>query len=406
MTSRPTIALGLITRYLDHTSPYLDFIKNAEDYGHRIEALIVAFSHGYKRTVINRLKRHVNLHLIKINHTDQLQFHLQQHGIGAKMAARLLKSFTLKQFDLLPYGLQRNNVLLAAMVEGFYDYLFFVDTDVYPRLLVDDNRWEEIDYFGRHLEYLAQEGVVATTSDYSGYYIIPPLPFKQREDLLFGLQKQDALPLVAEGGKNLVFATSEQKNIGKTEKILGGNMAIDLSNLKLLSPFFSTTYRLDDQLFLGRGEDTLMGIEIPAAGGRIIDVDTLIFHNTFGNYPRQPDLLNEEIQQRLFYACTGWLGRNPFLNWYLMQRGRITREELAERRREQRERLPAGSEALAKYTGNRDFLILPQAFDAAWEQLDSMLEDYRQTTEAWDEIVSKLKGGQSDEDFTGQSLSP
>jgi hypothetical protein len=85
-----------------------------------------------------------------------------------------------------------------------------------------------------------------------------------------------------------------------------------LSSLSRLPPFFSPTYLVSDTLFLARGEDTLIGLEAGRRGLQCMDIDTLIFHDTFDISPSRGSEDDREIQLRLYYACTGWLGRKPF----------------------------------------------------------------------------------------------
>ena len=286
----------------------------------------------------------------------------------------------------------RNLVILQSLIsEPKLDYLFFIDTDVKPCLLTSrSGNFAAINFFGRHLEYLEKENVVITTSDYSGYYIIPPLKFKKRKELLKGLQKEDALEKVKNTKNNITTADIYQNNIRETNKILGGNHAIDLKLSSILPPFYSTSYYFKGELYLGRGEDTLLGLEIPDGKHKIIDIDTHIFHDTYGNFPKEPDISDADVQERLFYACTGWLGRNPFLNWYLKKYGYISASEFKKRHRGQKLALQAGAPALADCTGNDNFKLLPDIFSSAWMQLDQMAENYEDTVENWQAVIKKI----------------
>jgi hypothetical protein len=133
-----------------------------------------------------------------------------------------------------------------------------------------------------------------------------------------------------------------------------------------------------------------MGLEIPMKKKKIIDIDTLIFHDTYDNFPKKPDINDPNVQQRLFYACTGWLGRNPFLNWYLREKGLIDKDEFSLRHKRQKLALNEGALKLAEYTKNEEFALLPDIFSAAWLQLDNMVEEYENLIENWKIVMQKI----------------
>ena len=62
------VALGLITKYINADISILDFVKNANKFGHEIDALIICYSHGYDRPFVEKLEREFpKTHLIKVN---------------------------------------------------------------------------------------------------------------------------------------------------------------------------------------------------------------------------------------------------------------------------------------------------------------------------------------------------
>ena len=112
---------------------------------------------------------------------------------------------------------------MQALLSGS-EVLVFVDTDVYPRVLVKENnqiKEKEIDFFGRHLEYLQKEEVIITTSDYSGYYIIPPMNFSGMKELFLGLQKEDAYEFLINSEKHncLNLDNDKKRKVFETDKI-------------------------------------------------------------------------------------------------------------------------------------------------------------------------------------------
>jgi hypothetical protein len=296
------ISIGVITKDFNSLEPIDEFLENASKHNHKIYSVIIIYSHGCDFRLVENLEEKVKVFIP----TENIDI--------------LLDCSTLKKFGKVPYGLNRNYALIKALLSGS-EALVFIDTDVYPRVLIKENnevKEKEIDFIGRHLEYLRKEKVIITTSDYSGYYIIPPMSFAGMKELFVGLQKEDAYELLKNSDKHncLSLDNDSKRKIFETDKILGGNVAIKLSALKELPPFFSTVYNVNGEYVLSRGEDTLLGIKLKKSDKKCIDIDTKIFHNTFGNYPEIPDIKRDDsIRDRFYYTCLGWIGRNPFLNW-------------------------------------------------------------------------------------------
>lgn len=399
------VALGIITKYINANISIMDFVKNASKFGHNIDALIICYSHGYDRAFVENLeKQFPRTYLIKVNHCYSMEKDLRKRGIKSKNFLPLIYADTLETYGLLPYSTYRNSVLIKAMLLEM-DALFFVDTDVYPLLLrkgprgselpeyislkdskeMQNYQLDEVDFFGRHLEHLKKDDVMVTTSDYSGYYIIPPMNFEHLEQYLGGLQKESTLNRVKScDGTGCISYSSENQKPFVTDKFLGGNMAIKLKAFKELPPFFSTTYMAGNELVLSRGEDTLMGTFAKNNKLKSIDIDTLIFHNTYSDFPKEPDILNSaSIRDRFFYASVGWIGRNPFMNY-------INGDDYKSLYQEQRELLIKSSVHTARYLKDRRFLVMPSAIESAMKDFNRVLDEYELSMEGFDNIKTKL----------------
>jgi len=388
------IALGVITNNVDTFYPYCDFILNAQKHGHEVEKLFICYSHRLNEKKVKTMQKYVDIELLKINNNEKLMKKLLDLGLKEIEVKKLIESQDLKKYGLVPYGKRRNIVLLAALLtEPSIDYLLFFDTDVKPYVLTDEqgNR-RDIDFVGNHLKHLKKDDVVITTSDYTGYYIIPSMYFDGLEEMLKGLQKEKAYEFVKSEGNNLITESEEKiLDVKDTNKILGGNHAIDLNKYELLSPYYSTTYHYRQDLVLGRGEDTLLGQVIPDLGGKIVDINTKIFHDTFDNYPEVPNIHNTDIRERFYCACLGWIGRNPFLNWYLKNKGEISVDQFNKDRKELREKLVKGSYSFADNYNCPKFKDLPEAFSLAYDQLDHMIDDYEKLMNIWDKFIEGIK---------------
>lgn len=387
------IAFGVITNNINTFYPYCDFLLNAQKHGYSISKLFICYSNKMNKKKVEKMSEFVDIELLKINENKDLKKKLLDLGLTEKEASKLIDSEKFKKHGLVPYGKKRNIVLTAALLsEPSIDYLIFFDTDVKPFILVDSTgKKQKIDFVGQHLKYLKNDDVVVTTSDYTGYYIIPSMDFTNLKELLEGLQKDSAYNFVKAESNNLITDNrNDELNVKHTNKILGGNHALDLNKYKYLAPYYSTTYHYRQKLVLGRGEDTLLGQIIPELGGEIVDINTKIFHDTFGNFPEEPDINNADIKRRFYYACLGWLGRNPFLNWYLNEEGDINEEKHQKEIRERREKLVTGSYAFADEFNSPKFKDLPEAYSVAHTQLKHMINEYKELMDIWDKLVLHL----------------
>ncbi len=385
------LSLGMITRDFLTTEPVFDFLENAHKYGHTLHSVVVAYSREVDMEVVREINQQLKVELVKINEDEEMYSQLRQQGISQKSIDTFLKCPPLDEARSVTYAKNRNNVITKAILTGT-EVLFFIDTDVYPRLLTKDVTGEmsfkDVDFFGRHLEYLKYDNVAITTSDYSGYYIIPPMEFEGMEMLFKGLQKSNACDFILNNKKHhcLVPDNDMQRKTFVTNKILGGNVAIKLDALHDLVPFFSSSYEVDGRNYLTRGEDTILGLKVHKHPEfDCIDIDTRIFHNTYSHYPTIPDIVNDQrIKDRFYFACMGWIGRNPFLNWI---QGEST-QEMYER---QKKALAIGAPAVAEYLQDDRFLRLPEALERAYDRLNYTIMEYNKFLLAWQEISQKLQ---------------
>jgi hypothetical protein len=381
----------MITRDLLTTEPVFDFLENAHKFGHALHSVVVAYSRAVDLEVVNEINKHLRVELVKINEDEEMYSQLRQHGISQKSIDTFLKCPPLDESKSVTYAINRNNVITKAILTGT-EVLFFIDTDVYPKLLQENHQgelfFEEVDFFGRHLEYLKYDDVAITTSDYSGYYIIPPMGFEGMKMLFEGLQKSASCEFIEDNKAHncLVPDSGSKRKTFVTNKILGGNVAIKLEALHDLVPFFSTSYEVAGRNYLTRGEDTILGLRVHKHPDlECIDIDTRIFHNTFGHYPEVPDIVNDQcIKDRFYYACMGWIGRNPFLNW-------LEGAPIDEIYKRQKKALAIGAPAVAEYLKDERFLILPEALERAYDRLNYTIMEYNKFLLAWQEISNKLQ---------------
>ena len=372
-------ALGMIVRSIESDTELMNFVDNAEKYGHKLDCVIVAYTHTHDPKVEYNMSRKIPYYAININNPYYCREQMRHRDIPELMINKLLECPVDTKAGLVPYGFNRTIVVIEAILRGM-DTLFFVDSDIYPKVLKrkqDELVLEEIDFFGAHLEHL-NSGSQVTTGEYSGYNILPQASFDGMGDLLTGVQKSEMQEYWETSKEHRCLVTQPDVVEAKPcNKILGGNMAIKLSTFATLPPFFSSFYYVDDILYLCRGEDTMLGMEIAQGGIKCTDIGVNPLHDTYREYPAEPDLRSDKaVQERFYYACTGWVGRNPLFN-------KVLGNDLREVREQQRPHLEKGLRALAEYTGNNEFNGIVKNFEISWDSIGRYIMEFDRISEAW-----------------------
>ena len=140
---------------------------------------------------------------------------------------------------------------------------------------------------------------------------------------------------------------------------------------------------------MGRGEDTLLGQVLSDFEGRMIDVGLRIFHDTFNDFPRAPDIRRTSIRDRFYRACLGWIGRNPFMTWYLNNLGRLETSYESEINL-QKLGLSVGGERVAHFMDDPRFAELPVAFEDSYEALPQAISRFQRLMRGWEALLAAL----------------
>lgn len=399
------IAFGMITKDLLTTEPLDQFLNNAHKFNHPIDCVVIGYADQIDEGVVKTLSESVEVHLVKIRNDEVLYQQMREMGIPPEKLRHLIGDHS-KHFDgRAAYGRSRNHVIIKAMLEEI-DTLIFIDTDVYPEVVIKqedllstvtyqtrqtalkDIYIQEVDFVGNHLDALVDEDVMVTTSDYTGYYIIPPMKFDGMQDLFFGLKKEAAYNYIMDSYHHHCLSTDHgiRRQSFRTDKVLGGNVAIKLKLFKHIVPFYSSTFEVEGNKYLTRGEDTVLAIQMKKEKHmKFVDIDMKIFHNTYSHFPTIPDILKDKpIKDRFYYAAMGWIGRNPFLN-------DIRGIDVKKAYRLEHENLIRGADAIARYLEDDRFLKLPKAHDIAYGRLEDMKMEFQLFKDSWFEFIRRLQ---------------
>lgn len=363
------IAVAMMVKDFTTPEPLSAFMANAKAFGHPVGLILLGWQNSCSQEALNTLSAEYPVKAIPLRQAEPLGRQLSALGLSQKHQTPLLPSADVAAGMPMPYGLSRNQLLIAALLEGV-ELLYYIDDDVFPTRLKDDGSFEELDFFGGHLRYLEAPDTLATTSDYTGFDIVPQLPVDRWQDFLHGLGKPPQM------GLKYTAKSPVHTNVRETDKLLGGNLALKLSGILALGGFYSTVLDFEGQRYLGRGEDTLLGLAIAKSQkGRAVDIDMRIFHNAFKDYPKSPDLLSDpRIKDRFFYAAMGWIARNPLLE--------VLNERSVDWRLRQHN-LSQTAPEVAEALNDPRFLMLPDAMVAAHNQLEREKRRLDDFMEAW-----------------------
>ncbi len=390
------VAVGCITRFIESPEPYREFIFNARQHGHPVKLLIICLTQAADLAVVSELNDLIDIEIIEVDEDDELPDELAAAGAAPKDIWELLDTSETADFGLVPYCVQRNSVVLKALLLGF-EYLIFFDHNMRPLELVGDpattsgRAFRHIDFFGPHLKGL-RSGSAVTTGAYSGYDAFPPVQMECLRDLLHGIGREDAYEVISAEGSlaGLHLPPRRPPKPRTATQAFAGNLGLDLRAADRLPPFFSRAYHMGGDVVLTRGEDTLLGAAATQANIGCTDVGTRVFLDPHATFPDPPDIWRERMHNRLYWNCLGWIARLPLLDRVRHDCGLLD-WSLSDLEASRRLALQQGATDLAETLGDNRFLDLPTFFDLAFLRLSRTMTEYERARAAWHRIVTALR---------------
>ena len=93
------IALGMIVRDFVSAHPLIDFLDNAETYGHQIDRVIVVYSHSMSRSALFALEERTKVSLIELHNYRRAYGEFNKLGVSGCPA--VFRAFVRARTDTL-----------------------------------------------------------------------------------------------------------------------------------------------------------------------------------------------------------------------------------------------------------------------------------------------------------------
>ena len=296
------------------------------------------------------------------------------------------------------------NTLMYYAKKHKIDFLLFWDDDEYPVACIKDKEtkgivWKEQDNIARHLKYIENSDI--TIGYHCGY--ISPIPYVElNEEIDEELFKQyieaisnevvswDSIKEKFIKDKGITYADSDiadgkgvyiQKNEGKGNYVVGSTLCLNLKKIEKIPAFYNPEG--------ARGEDAFFSLKFKDV--KIIKVPVYHFHDGFlkytsiirKNYPktlRQIKTTEDEVEQRFFKACRGWIRYKPLLLY-------ITDRELYEEKiKENYEKLKRSIPEVNKLFGDNLFNVLLSDFEQYSKDVKMHYEEFVKVNQIWNKL--------------------
>lgn len=299
------------------------------------------------------------------------------------------------------YAGKRNAVLYFA-IKNKMDYLIFLDDDEYPMAVTDTLStalWGGQHVLSTHLKYIKDADI--TNGHHCGY--ISPIPYIEFNDIMTeadfrlfieaisnDIINWDTIHATMQNGgvtyadtKILMSDEAEEvQEVNHTKFISGSNLCINLTDPTRVMPFFNPPN--------ARGEDSFLSTCL--AERRVLRVPCYTFHDGFSQYL---NLMNgvlpvklkniqadsEEIVDRFYHACIGWVRYKPLLLFITQQ------DEYVEKIEEMRKQIAASLPNICAYFGREDFMNISIEFEKYHSDVEKHYQQYLKTQQIWEKIV-------------------
>jgi len=302
------------------------------------------------------------------------------------------------------YAAQRNAILYTALKNNF-DYLIFLDDDEYPMAVTKTRSnaiWSGQHVLGTHLHYISQADI--THGYHCGY--ISPIPYIEFNSTLTEkdfrvfieaisndiINWESIRKIMNNGGVTYADtdvltrkAAEPVEAVNNCKFISGGNLCINLTNPRMVRPFYNPPG--------ARGEDTFLSTCL--SEHRVLRVPCYTFHDGFSTYNHILDGVlptnlkyikadSDQIVTRFYNACIGWIRYKPLL-LYITQRD-VYNEKIRQMRSQLLEIVPK----VCAYFNRWDFVNIIAELDLYHSNVEKHYAEYMKTQRVWSRFCDYL----------------
>ena len=302
------------------------------------------------------------------------------------------------------YASQRNAIVYSA-IRCKMDYLIFLDDDEYPLAVTNTHRhavWAGQHVLATHIKSLEQADL--THGHHCGY--ISPIPYVEYNDTMTEADFRSFIEAISNDILNWDKVKTVMNNGGVTyantsvlttktpmevqesngaKFISGANLGINLTDPSRIFPFYNPKG--------ARGEDTFLSTCLSER--KVLRIPCYTFHDGFSTYKNllegvlpikmkfiQAD--NEQIIQRFYKACIGWIRYKPLLT-YCTQPDRYE-ETIEGMRRRLVEVLPK----VCAYFGQPDFANVLVELEKYHRNVKNHHQEFLETQRIWAKIMESF----------------
>jgi len=303
------------------------------------------------------------------------------------------------------YAGKRNAVLYFA-VKNRMDYLLFLDDDEYPVAVTNTRNtvvWGGQHVLLKHLQYL--EGADITHGRHCGY--ISPIPYIEYNERMSEsdfrcfieaisndiLNWENVKEVMQNGGVTYadpqILITNEPSEVeeqNKSKFISGSNLGINLKEPTRLFPFYNPPK--------ARGEDTFLATCL--SHRKVLKLPCYTFHDGFSTYHhllegvlpirlKQIKGEEEEIINRFYKACIGWIRYKPLLTY--ITKPEAYEETIGKIRNHLRKTVPK----LCAYFHRPEFAQISEELEKYHENVIDHYREFLATQLAWSKVMEHLQ---------------
>ena len=311
----------------------------------------------------------------------------------------------VKVFAKRGYAAKRNSLLYMAM-KNKIDYLIFLDDDEYPMAVTKTGPtaiWSGQHVLFNHLKYIEDADI--THGHHCGY--ISPIPYiefnetmKEKDFRMFieaisnDIISWDKIKKIMAAGGVTYANTSVLSNnkativpeINKCKFISGANLCINMTSISKVKPFYNPPG--------ARGEDTFLSTLL--GNHNVIKIPTYTFHDGFSTYNHLLDGVlpvklkyisgdSEQIINRFYRACLGWIRYKPLLTYIIDQDGYNNKIE------KMRKNLAVTLPKICTYFDKPDFMDIMEELDHYHKNVEKHYREFMEVQNIWNRICAYIE---------------